>query len=393
MKLKCIPEDFRVEEITSVLPGKGPFGLYRLDKQSIGTPEAVAAIVNRWNVHRRQISYGGLKDKHAATCQFLTIHQGPRKDLHQKSFDLQYLGQTSQPFTPAEITGNRFTIVLRDMRVTEIDSAQAAMSELRTSGLPNYYDDQRFGSLGQSGEWIGKSWCLGDYQRALWLALADPHPQDSSEEKRQKQILRELWEQWPACKQALSRSHRRSIVTYLSDKVEAGLHADYRGAFARISVDLRGLYLSAFQSALWNRLLTRYLKSILQPAQQRSFSLISGECLFPASLNDDQSLLLRDLQLPLPSARIDHPDGPVGEQLTQVLSEEQMELRQIRVKYPRDSFFSRGHRDAVVFPEGLTAVAQDDELYAQRQKLTLSFALPRGSYATILVKRLTEFSE
>jgi tRNA pseudouridine13 synthase len=392
VKLKCIPEDFHVEEITSVLPGKGAFGFYRLEKQSIGTPEAIAAIVNRWNVHRRQISYGGLKDKHAATSQFLTIHQGPRKHLRQKSFDLQYLGQTSQPFTPAEITGNRFTIVLRDMRTAEIVSAQAAINELSTSGLPNYYDDQRFGSLGHSGEWIGKSWCLGDYQRALWLALADPHPQDSSEEKRQKQILREFWDRWPECKQALSRSHRRSIVTYLSDKVEAGLHADYRGAFARISVDLRGLYLSAFQSALWNRLLTRYLKSILQPAQQRSFALLSGECLFPASLSDEQSLLLRNLQLPLPSARIDHPDGPVGEQLTQVLSEEQMELRQIRVKYPRDSFFSRGQRDAVVFSQDLHAVAQDDDLYAQRQKLTLSFALPRGSYATILVKRLTEFS-
>ena len=45
-------------------------------------------------------------------------------------------------------------------------------------------------------------------------------------------------------------------------------------------------------------------------------------------------------------------------------------------------------RDAIVAPAGLKASADDDELNAGRKKLTLSFELPKGSYATILVKRL-----
>ena len=32
----------------------------------------------------------------------------------------------------------------------------------------------------------------------------------------------------------------------------------------------------------------------------------------------------------------------------------------------------------------------DDELYPGRHKMTLNFDLPRGAYATILVKRLTD---
>ena len=61
----------------------------------------------------------------------------------------------------------------------------------------------------------------------------------------------------------------------------------------------------------------------------------------------------------------------------------------MRVKYPRDAFFSKGNRQAIVRPEHLTQQSDADELYAGCRKLLLSFDLPRVSYATILVKRLT----
>jgi tRNA pseudouridine13 synthase len=76
--------------------------------------------------------------------------------------------------------------------------------------------------------------------------------------------------------------------------------------------------------------------------------------------------------------------------ITEVLGEFGLELRQLRVKYPRDSFFSKGHRAAAVAVEHLTASPAADEMYPGRKKLSLGFDLPRGSYATILVKRLTE---
>ena len=76
--------------------------------------------------------------------------------------------------------------------------------------------------------------------------------------------------------------------------------------------------------------------------------------------------------------------------LDAVLQEEKIELREIRVKYPRDSFFSKSMRRVLIRPAGLTCSVADDDLHERRKKMTLSFDLPRGSYATILVKRLTE---
>ncbi len=405
MKLRRLPEDFQVEEQASVDGDSGPFALYELRKQSIGTPEAVAAIVDRWQTIRNRISYGGLKDKHAVTSQYLSIYHGPQQDLQQDSFELTYIGQMPQAFTSANILANRFTLVLRDMDQAQIDHALKAMADLQQTGLPNYFDDQRFGSLGFSNEWIGKAWCLGDYERALWLALADPHLHDSSFEKQQKQILHDLWGDWPACKQELSRSHRRSVITYLSDKVLAGKPADIRGAFSRLSVDLRGLYLSAWQSALWNRLLTRLIQRLQQQSgQQQSetptwqlvpFELKSGPAVFvsePSATEASQQALrhLQSVELTLPSARIDRPDGLIGELLDEVLAEEQIQLSQLKVKHPRDCFFSRSARRAMIQPADLTTTVDADALYSGRLCLTLSFLLPRGSYATIVVKRLTE---
>ncbi|MDA1164565.1 MAG: tRNA pseudouridine(13) synthase TruD [Planctomycetota bacterium] len=389
MKLKRLPEDFQVDELSQVTPTTGPFALYRLTKQSIGTPEAINAVIDRWKIPRRRISYGGLKDRHALTSQFVTVHHGPKKPLSQKSFEMEYLGQVNQPFTAEEIDGNRFTIVLRDLTAADVEQAQSAAEAVRRDGLPNYFDDQRFGSLGFSGEWIGRSWCLGDWERTLWLALADPHPDDRSDEKKQKTILRELWGRWTECKQALDRSHRRSIVTFLADKESSGKLIDFRGAFCNINVDLRGLYLSAFQSALWNRMLHRRLQENAEPGSVIPFELKSGPACFVTSLSTLSEAVPLEDELPLPSARGKFEEGPTLDLINSVVAEAGLEKRQLRVKYPRDSFFSKSSRKTIIEVPELEFDASDDELYPNRQKVLLAFDLPRGSYATILVKRLT----
>jgi tRNA pseudouridine13 synthase len=392
VKLKRIPEDFQVDELSQVTPTTGPFALYQLTKQSIGTPEVINSVVDRWKIPRRRISYGGLKDKHALTTQFVTVHHGPKKPLTQRSFELEYLGQVKRAFVPADIDGNRFTITLRDMTVEEVERAESAAENVRRDGLPNYFDDQRFGSLGTSGEWIAKPWCLGDWERTLWLALADPHREDRSDDKKQKAILRDHWGRWGECKQALSRSHRRSIVTFLADKEAAGKLIDFRGAFCNLNIDLRGLYLSAFQSALWNRMLTRRLTENAAPKSVIPFELKSGPACFVTSFLSpwsNSAVAPIEDEFPLPSARGKLEEGPTLDLLNSVVAEEGLEKRQLRVKYPRDSFFSKSSRKTIIAVPELEFESADDDLYPNRKKVMLAFDLPRGSYATILVKRLT----
>ena len=63
-------------------------------------------------------------------------------------------------------------------------------------------------------------------------------------------------------------------------------------------------------------------------------------------------------------------------------------LSEIKVRYPRDRFFSRANRQLVAQVNDLTWQFDADDLATSQHKLTFSFSLPRGSYATMVVKQI-----
>jgi tRNA pseudouridine13 synthase len=383
MKLKRLPEDFQVEEQISLVADDGPFALYRLSKQSIGTPEAVDAIAEKWKLQPNQIAFAGLKDKHALTQQFLTIHHGPKRGISQSNLELEYISQTTRPIHASDIISNRFQIVIRDLLDGEIHAAANSLASIAADGLPNYFDSQRFGSLGQSGEFIAKPWCLGNYERAVWLALADPNPRDRPQDRDEKQILRDNWGKWRKCAELLPRARSKKIIEHLVHRPP-----DFRRAIALIRQDLRSLWLAAFQSHLWNQILGAVITEVCTSNQLTQNRIGPRDLPFFSNLDTSQRDRLHHTLLPLPSARIHLEDNYLRPIYDRVVSAEGLELRQVRLKYPRDSFFSKGMRSATIQPTELTQTPSSDDLYPGRTKLTLRFALPRGSYATILVKQI-----
>ncbi len=389
MKLKCRPEDFRVEELPLTKASEhGRYTFYCLTKRDIGTIEAIGAICRRWNLPGDRVSYAGLKDRHAWTTQFLTIAGGPSRLLKAREFELEPVGTLSRPYGPDQIRGNRFVLVLRDMSAGELGRAACELAALGREGLPNYFDDQRFGSVGFSGQFIAHAWLLGDHERALKLALAEANPFDRKGVKAQKALLRDLWRRWAEAKARLERSSTRSIVTYLVDHP-----ADYRGAFARMRRELRRLYSSAFQSHLWNAMLGRLIDQIARPEQCVPIELKTGTLPFHRGLESEQIETLSQTAIPLPCARTDPPAGLLGESVAQVLAPFQLTWPELKVRHLKDVFFSKGSRASVVFPQNLRHATRDDELHPGRLALELSFELARGSYATILVKRITDVAE
>ena len=72
-----------------------------------------------------------------------------------------------------------------------------------------------------------------------------------------------------------------------------------------------------------------------------------------------------------------------------ILEEEELTLEQFKLKGFKTMFFSKGERAAWCFPHDLEARDARDEEHPRKRKLTLHFDLPRGSYATLVVKRVT----
>lgn len=383
MKLRCIPEDFHVVELARPELGRGEFALYRLTKRSLGTPEAVTAIGRQWKLLREHVAFGGLKDRHAVTEQYMTVWRGPRKNLTQENIRLVYLGQTPRSFESAAIEANRFQVTLRDMAAEEAEKAKSAFSSAVLDGLPNYFDDQRFGSVGLSGDFVARPWCSGDFERTLWLAVAEENVHDRPRDKDEKSLLRQHWGDWEACRPGIKDEVRRVVVEHL-----AGRPNDFRTAITRIPAESRRMFLSAFQSHLWNRILAETLRASCPPSTLIETEIGTAPVVFFRGIEPELRAELAELQLPLPTAREKLDEGPRKDFYERIAAEYGLEVRTLRVKYPRDSFFSRGNRNAIYQPTNDSAEIAADELHPDRQRLILKFDLPRGSYATILVKRI-----
>jgi tRNA pseudouridine13 synthase len=385
MKLKSKPDDFRVEEIAEPTLGSGPFALYRLAKKSLGTPEAINAICREWRLSRDAIAVGGLKDRHAATRQYLSIENGPHRNLDQTNLSLEYLGQTARRFESTDILANRFEITLRDLRPQEAESIAGGLPQVSEAGVPNYFDDQRFGSVGVSGDFVARAWCLGDYERALWLALAESNSHDRPDVREEKHALCSHWGDWSTCCQKAVRPTVRSAMERLCRQSR-----DFRGAFIRIPQHERRLYLEAFQSFLWNRVLAERIREMFRPVDLFDVEIARSPVPFYRVLPDPEVGQQLAAALPYPSARERSELGPLTELYERVAGEFGLECRELRVKYPRDSFFSRGSRSAIFVPRAATAAIETDEGAANRRKVVLRFDLQPGCYATVLIKRLSE---
>jgi tRNA pseudouridine13 synthase len=386
MKIKQSPDDFKVEEIASIAPGQyGDFAFYRLEKRGWTTPDALAAMRRRWQIDQRRLSYGGLKDRHAHTVQYFTIFHGPRRNLEHHDVAVTHLGQVAEAYRSQHIVKNQFRIVLRDVGDVLAARLPKALEEVRDVGLPNYFDDQRFGSVGEGQEFVAKLLVQGRFEDALRQALTAPYEFDNAEQKREKATLLAHWRDWKTCQSKLPRGHARSLVSYLVPHPE-----DFRGAVARLRPDLRSLYLSAYQSHLWNRMLARWIRRHCLETSLIEVKLQLGSVPMPHELSDVTGREFAELKLPLPSARLKLlADDPRLSVVQEVVDEEGLALKQLQIKGLRELFFSKGERDAWLRPGALTWETADDDRHPGRSKCTLRFDLQRGCYATMVVKRVT----
>lgn len=383
MKLKSLPEDFQVEELSEFLPDGGPYAAYRLTKRGLGTPEVLAAIARRWKIDRRHISVGGLKDRHAVTTQWITIYHGPQRNLEQTNFRLAYQGQASRPFGSQDIGANRFVITLRDLGPGEVRRVEEGLARLAAEGVPNYFDQQRFGSVGESGEFVARAWCVGDWERAIWLAVADPNSHDRPQQRAERRLVAQQWGRWEWLRKRVRSSPAHEVAAYL-----AAHPGDFRGANEVLPAEVRRLYTAAYQSYLWNRLLARWLRDHFRPEQLADVAVGRWTLPFLRPMDAEARQRLASLELPLPSGREQLRDSEIRPLIEKVLAGEGLEPAQLRLRWPRRTFFSKGVRRAWIFPRGVATEAREDDLAPGRWAAVLRFELPRGAYATIVTKGL-----
>lgn len=138
--ISCTIRNFEVSEVPKFSPtGNGDHWWSLILKRGLTTPQLVRLISDQTNTDSRDISYAGLKDKHAKTLQWISS----TKKLESTSQFKVILSKHSQrKLRPGTLYGNWFVIEL------ETNEPQKVIDVIKLiePAVPNVFGPQRFGN-------------------------------------------------------------------------------------------------------------------------------------------------------------------------------------------------------------------------------------------------------
>ena len=148
--IRSKPADFCVDEILPFEPeGEGEHLWLHVRKTGTNTEFAARAIAKALNVSPRNVSYAGLKDRHAVTMQWFSAHALKEPDAGwgerlPPEIEVLAIKRGRRKLRTGSLSGNRFVITLREC-VADRAALEASLARMQSSGVPNFFGEQRFG--------------------------------------------------------------------------------------------------------------------------------------------------------------------------------------------------------------------------------------------------------
>jgi tRNA pseudouridine13 synthase len=257
-KLRSCAEDFTVEELP--LPEKGgtngPYLICRLTKTNWELQHAIKEIAKRLGISHRRIGWAGTKDRNAITQQLISLYKVTAEQLSEvrlKDITLEPVGQANEALSLGDLQGNRFTITIRDCLPDDLDARVRATNETAAQGIPNYFGIQRFGATRPVTHLVGECILRGDYEQAVMTYIG----KEFSGEPENVRTVRSAFLSNRDIQVALQEfpkqmSFERAMLHYLY------MHPDdYSGALLELPPKLLSMFVSAFQSYLFNSALSQ----------------------------------------------------------------------------------------------------------------------------------------
>jgi tRNA pseudouridine13 synthase len=409
MTLRKTPTDFLVDELltpevqSSLAPtwsSATPVAVLHVRKESLTTPEAAGLVCKALHVRSGAIEYAGLKDKHAVTTQHMSVMlDEAQAGALQREWEAPRWKASLVGFAPSHLRAdaierNHFSIVVRDLSRQAVGKMNDAASLLRVPGegsalrVINYFGDQRFGSARHGQGFAAKHLIKGDFEAAVKLLIATPARKDSGARRQFTRLAIAHWGDWSKLLQVLPKMPERAAIETLA----AGGHMKH--AFVALPNLVQTMCVEAYQSYLWNAIARRLVE--LESTQRKCTPILAEDdygtlAYLPAK---DMPGQWPTLMVPSPS-----PDAIIAPEIAHafddVLRAEGLRLDQLVIPNLRRPAFGAADRPLVVAATNfaMTSAEKDElasELSPKHLKRRIEFDLPRGAYATVVLRALGE---
>ena len=309
-KLKQIPEDFIVNEVTDIeLNPKGSYSYFVLKKRDYATPSAVEKIAKFLNITVKKIGYAGAKDRRAVTTQLISVEGLPDKVKKFKDYliELKYKGRGDTAIYLGRLKGNNFEITIRNIK----------KKPKKISKFMNLFDEQRFSINNVE---IGKHLVKKDFRKAVEVLIGN----NGHYEKQ----IKEYHEQTNNAINSLRKVPIHTLV----------------------------FFIHAYQSEIWNQCAKKIAK---------------------------------DIYLPIIGFGTEFKNKKIKKIVESIMEKEGINYRDFIIKQmPELTFEGNSRRIYAKVKKLKIGKLENDELNKGMKKVTLTFFLDKGCYATMAVRNM-----
>ncbi|WP_435094343.1 tRNA pseudouridine(13) synthase TruD [Halorubrum sp. N11] len=445
-RLRESPEDFRVRELEAFEAeplgadtGSYPELVVRVTLRDWDTNDFARRISDALGISRERVSWAGTKDKRAVTTQLFTLREVDPDDLPEiRGAEIEPLGRAGRRLSFGDLAGNAFEIRVTDAVVEAPERVADAVGDLRAFGgdgeaagddaavgVPNYFGQQRFGSRRPVTHRVGLAVVREDFREAVRLYAGNPSETEPDDTRAARDRVNAAFGvrggsdpsadrsadgtgdgDWEACLDAIPGKLRfeRSMVHRLAERDVAPdaspAHDDWRHALEAVPSNLQRLFVNAAQSFLFNQVLSERLRRGLpfdRPVAGDVVCFADGDA--PDELyapdtdrlqrvdEDRVSVVTRHCErgrafvtAPLVGTETDLGDREPGEIEREVLADAGIEPGDFALP---GEFDSSGTRRAILLRSDLDVTFDEGDP-------RFAFALPSGSYATVLLREFTK---
>jgi tRNA pseudouridine13 synthase len=408
-KLRVLIDDFHVTEQFLYPPKKdqGNFTIAEVSCRNWETHTLVHEIANRLHFSQKRISFAGTKDKRAWTTQLVSFeHVTPEQlsNLAIKDVSIEHIYQSDVPVRIGNLLGNRFEITVRSIPdIVTSEQINALLSPFQTwGGFPNFYGIQRFGVIRSITHRVGKLITQGNFEKAAMVYIGNP----ITGENDTTYALREELEK--------TRNYSKAFHSYPDalNFEKAMLNkliqdpSDFTGAFKELPKNLLLMFVNAYESFLFNKILSERIKRKI-PIHQA----IVGDIIFPVRKNIISNEIIPVTETNIEKVNIQiskkkavvtgllvgydtvFANGEMGEIEHTVIDAEKIDPRDFII--PEIPFLSSSgtRRPLLALLPHLESTVHIDELAKEHQTLLLRFELQKGCYATSLLREIMKSSD
>jgi tRNA pseudouridine13 synthase len=368
-----IIDDSFLADLSPVQNDTHKFPLYILDKRNIDSNHALFEIKKELGIRLKIL---GIKDSKAITKQYASSEQirDIRREAKTRHTLLLLKGFSRKPLRKAYLSGNEFAITVNNTKCSDISDF---IPQIRN--IANFYGLQRFGSKRLITHLVGREIVKRNFKKAIELLLSYTTEYDS-----------------PRAREIREKSRDPKNYSQIIKQLPKGMDIEYevlsalvngRGPIAAlrsIPIVIRRLFVQAYQAYIFNNCLSTAILDGENISACKEGDLcfeMKGQLIFGKirkynSYADLASYVVPAIRL---SGYTFQPNKGRFEVITRrLMQEETITEKDFYIKEMEELSAPGGFRQAPLWCKDFSYMGS----------LTLYFKLPKGSYATTLLREL-----